>query len=202
MGVPHPRACIPLVACLVLAGCGGEQATVTETETETETITETLTETVEARPQRDGAALAQECGNPEVGYSVRYPEGWHTNDGSVAPACSFFHPEPFEVPANTDAISMAILFSLETVAFERLRGGDPAIRILSSEETEVAGGRAVRRETEATGEGLFDAGTRACQYVVDLGPQTLVASTYDVEGLDYERNCTVLDRMVQSFRIK
>ncbi len=195
-----------LAALVVVAACGGDAdtETVTETETEIQTQTETavVTETVppETSPDEE-ERLAQSCENPEAGYAVRYPEGWHSNPGDVASPCSYFHPEPFEVPEATEALGMAISVSREPVAFNRIAGGDRAIRVVSREETEVDGRRAIARETEATGDALLPAGVRGYQYLVDLDGETLVASTYDVEGLDFERNRSVLDRMAETLAL-
>lgn len=68
--------------------------------------------------------------------------------------------------------------------------------ILSREETQVAGRDGVVVEAEATGEALLPQGIRSYRYYLRNGEGTLVASTYAVEGLDYEHTTRVLDAMV------
>ena len=186
-----------------LAGCGGESEleVVTETVVETETQTEVVTETVGTEPGGK-EELAERCENPEGGYAVRYPGGWHTNDGSVTAPCSFFHPEAFELPEASEPPPLAVSIGREPVAFADATGGNPGIRIVSSEEVEVAGRPAVRRETDSTGEALFPAGVRALEYLVDLEGETLVAVTRSRGELDFERNRDVLDRIVATLELR
>ena len=166
------------------------------------TETRTVTETAGADADSTGEpALTQRCDNAERGYTVRYPEGWHANRGDVSEACSFFHPEPFELPEQTEAPDVAVSISREPVPFDQVAGESPAIRISEREETEIDGRAAVSRVTEATGDGLLPAGVRGYQYLVDLDGETMILSTYDVGDLDFERNRDVLDRMAEALRL-
>lgn len=176
-------------AALLLAAsaCGGNS------EGEPETVT-TETET-ETEPS-GGDELAERCENPDAGYAVRYPAGWHTNDGSVTAPCSFFHPDPFELPEASEPPPLAVSISREPIALADLAGESPATRVLASEEVEVAGRPALRRETESTGDGLLPAGVHSLEYLVDLDGETLVAVTRSQSGLDFERNGEVLQQMV------
>ena len=191
---------------LALVACGGEEeVTATETETVTVEVTETETETVET--ETDGAGnggvdLTQSCVSAEGGFAIRYPDGWHTNDGSVLPVCSFFHPEEFELPEGTEPPPLAVSVDREPVEFEQVTGESPAVRILASEELEVSGRPAVRREVEATGEGLYQAGVRALEYLVDLDGETLIASTRSTGSLSYEENRTILDAMMETLELR
>lgn len=175
----------------------------TETNAYTRTVTETETAAEAAPAEADTSerALTQRCKNADAAYSVRYPQGWHANAGDVSERCSFFHPEPFELPEATEAPDLAISIGREPVAFAQVAGDDPAIRVLEREETEVDGHSAVRRETEATGHGLLPAGVRGRQYLVDLGGETLILATYDVGDLEFERNRDVLDKMAETLEV-
>lgn len=183
------RVLLAAAAALLLAAsaCGGNS------EGEPETVT-TETET-ETEPS-GGDELAERCENPDAGYAVRYPAGWHTNDGSVTAPCSFFHPEPFELPEASEPPPLAVSISREPIALADLAGESPATRVLASEEVEVAGRPALRRETESTGDGLLPAGVHSLEYLVDLDGETLVAVTRSQSGLDFERNGEVLQQMV------
>ncbi len=183
------RVLLAAAAALLLAAsaCGGNS------EGEPETVT-TETET-ETEPS-GGEELAERCENPDAGYAVRYPAGWHTNDGSVTAPCSFFHPDPFELPEASEPPPLAVSISREPIALADLAGESPATRVLASEEVEVAGRPALRRETESTGDGLLPAGVHSLEYLVDLDGETLVAVTRSQSGLDFERNGEVLQQMV------
>lgn len=182
------RVLLAAAAALLLAAsaCGGNS------EGEPETVT-TETETEEAS---GGDELAERCENPDAGYAVRYPAGWHTNDGAVTAPCSFFHPDPFELPEASEPPPLAVSISREPIALADLAGESPATRVLASEEVEVAGRPALRRETESTGDGLLPAGVRSLEYLVDLDGETLVAATRSHGGLAFERNGEVLQEMM------
>ena len=188
---------VPLAAAAALllaaSACGGNS------EGEPETVT-TETET-ETEPS-GGDELTEGCENPDAGYAVRYPAGWHTNDGSVTAPCSFFHPEPFELPEASEPPPLAVSISREPIAFADLTRGSPATRVLASDEVEVAGRPALRRETESTGDGLLPAGVRSLEYLVDLDGETLVAATRSQSGLDFERNGEVLQEMVATLELR
>lgn len=186
-----------LLAALVLAGCGADDEVAPPGPPPAE-------EPVPTEPTAPAEELAQRCENEEAGFAVAYPGHWHTNSGDVAPACSFFDPEPFEVPEATEAVGVAAIHVYrDPVAFDVVTGEVMGIEILAREEIEVAGRPAVRRETEATGEGLLDAGTRAVEYVVDLGGgETLFASSHDVHGAGFAERVEVLDRMMETLELR
>jgi hypothetical protein len=141
------------------------------------------------------------CENEEAGYRVEYPADWHANEGDVAPPCSFFDPEPFDVPEATEFFGAAISVSRQPVSAEQIAGEGIAMRILESEEIEVAGRPAYRLETEQTGEGLLDAGVRSYLVVVDLNGESMLIATYDLPDHDYERSREVVDEMAESLEL-
>jgi len=194
-----PALALPLASSACGSNPEGGPETVRQTETETETVVET--ETVEKEPS-GGAGLAERCENPDAGYAVRYPAGWHTNDGSVTAPCSFFHPEPFELPEASEPPPLAVSISREPIALADLTRGSPATRVVAREEVEIAGRPAVRRETESTGDGLLPAGVRGLEYLVDLDGETLVAATRSQGGLDFERNGELLQEMVATLELR
>lgn len=189
------RVLLAAAAALLLAAsaCGGSS------EGEPETVT---TETETETEASGGDELAERCENPDAGYAVRYPAGWHTNDGSVTAPCSFFDPEPFELPEASEPPPLAVSISREPFALADLASESPATRVLASEEVEVAGRPALRRETESTGDGLLPAGVRSLEYLVDLDGETLVAATRSHGGLTFERNGEVLQEMVATLELR
>ena len=149
------------------------------------------------------AGLSERCESP-AGFSISYPESWSVNSGLTVAACTRFAPEPFTVPAGTDARVGAVTASVESIPFDRIvDSGSSDVR--SRTETTVDGRTAVRIERVSSGEGLWPEGVRTTSYVVDLGegedgPRTLVINTIDLQQFDYARNVRVLDRMVDTIR--
>jgi hypothetical protein len=182
-----------LVLVLALAACGGDEPA---------DPPEPDPPAAEPEPPEEPEPeLAQECTNEQYGFTIRYPEGWHTNDEGPLPACSFFHPSEFDIPEATEVTEFAVMTRREPVELERIAGEDPGVRVLDRDDLEVDGRPAVRRLAEATGEGLFPEGLQYTQFFVDLNGETLVLETYDVDGLDYEANVDVLEEMVASLEL-
>jgi hypothetical protein len=151
-------------------------------------------------PEEPTAETA-ECTNEASGYRVEYPADWHTNDGGAGEPCSFFDPEPVEVPEATEFFDVAVIVSREPVTLDVIAGEDPSRTVLEREETQIAGGRALRMEIEATGQGLLDRGTRSYQVVVDVDGESLIVSTFAVGDLDYGRNKEIVDQMADSLEL-
>ncbi len=206
-------ASIVAVSLILAAACGGESessdqqspdAAATTGTRETTTAADTMTEahrTTTSDSDDDPLAGGQSCTNERAGYTVRYPAEWHTNSGDVVARCCFFHPEPFEVEAQTEVLDIAISLRVDAVPFERVTGEGQAERTLEREETTIDGRPAVRTEAEATGAALLPDGTRVYRYAIDLDGRTVIASTLDVAGLDYAANKRLLDAMVASLEL-
>lgn len=141
-----------------------------------------------------------ECVNRLEGYAVEYPAAWHVNTGGIVGPCALFDPDPIEIPRDSELpLEVAIRIGLEPVPFAGLAGDVLGRRDLARERTTVDGREAVRIEGESTGEGLYDRGIRSYQYFVDLGDTTMVAATYDVGALPFERKRRILDAMMRTF---
>ena len=143
--------------------------------------------------------LTSTCENERLRLVIRYPDDWWTNAGTVAPPCRFFHPEPLELEPATEAPPTAVsIQSVERGVDSLVADVEGSTRVLSRSEEDVAGLRAVVLETEATGGGLYAAGTRTLAYYVDRGGGSLILSTSDAGDLDYDANREVLERMVRT----
>lgn len=105
------------------------------------------------------------------------------------------------MPEATEFFDVAVVVSREPVPLDVIAGDDPSQAVLEREEAEIAGSRAVRIEAEATGEGLYPAGTRHYQVAVEADGETVLLSTFEVGGLDYERNKEVVDEMADSLEL-
>jgi hypothetical protein len=140
----------------------------------------------------------QQCVHGQGGFTVNFPAGWHTNDGSVMDPCVLFDPSAIEVPyASELPADIAVGVHLEEVSYERVAGETFGIVVLSREELPVAGRRGQRRLVEHTGDGLFDAGVRSWQYIADWGDgRTLIAVSHGVGEPDFETRRRVLDEMM------
>ncbi len=167
-----------LASAALAAGCAAER----------ETVTVTVSETA-------ADELAQRCEHEEDGYGISYPVSWHSE------LCEFFHPDDFEVPARSELLGVAIVISLEPVSFAAVTSGEPDRGGGTREELEVAGRPAVRLEYESGAGGLLPEGTPVYEVLVDLGAGTLIATTRGLDGLDFEANARVLDRMLETLEL-
>lgn len=156
-----------------------------------------------ASPSAAGDALAggmRECVDGEQGFSVAYPASWHPDRDEVVGPCALFHPDPFEVPRDSEVpIEIAVMIGIQPVAYREISGETMGRRVISRESTTVDGREAVRILGETTGEGLHDAGIRMYEYLVDLGEETLIAVTYDAGTPPFQEGRRVLDAMMASF---
>lgn len=135
------------------------------------------------------------------GYSIGYPEGWHVNTPEIVAPCSLFDSEPLEVPMDSEIpIEIAITIGIESVPYDTMTGDVMGRRDLSRERTRIDGREAMRVRAETTGEGLYDAGIGSYHYSVDLGEETLIATTFDAGPLPFDRKRAVLDAMMSSLR--
>ena len=176
---------ITALVVLVAAGCGdGETAAPTTTSA---SVTSTT------------AAASPECVAPT--YTVDRPEGWSVNEPSDAAPCRWFHPEPFELPQNTEVTGIAVHLRYEAVEYSRLTDPDSrAEDIVDVRETEVHGKAAVRMHTRSRGEGLLDAGIEVVSWYVDTGSRTLSATTTQAAEGSFDSNVAALDAMMQSLQ--
>lgn len=184
-----------LLGALALAACGSDESTQEQ-----------------PQPAEPGTTTAEEglpdgwtlCANERAGYEIGYPADWHTATLDGEFECSFFDPEPFEIiPESEFPLTALQAFpageegrSFEDVVEEYT---DPMFeRELAREETTVAGFPAVRLELEATGQGLYDKGTRTIVYLVDrdVAPFVVRAQAFP----DGELHEDVLDQSVQTVR--
>ena len=143
------------------------------------------------------------CTNPEVGYTVTFPDDWYTNTaiGDQA-ACSWFTPDFFEVDATgamPDEIWITIGLVPGIVGYNMLTPTD------ASEEVEVDGYAGHWAEFRLLDEVTdTEPGEVRFHYVVPIerhGP-SLVASTSPDRADGYELAKAVLDRMMASMEFE
>ena len=142
------------------------------------------------------AELGEECANPDDGYTVAYPTGWHMNErveggeSEDVAACRFFSPEEFVVAPASQATDIAVAIGVQ-------QDGPQA----TGEQTTIGGRPATRTESVASDGGFEPAGTQTYSYWIELDDGTwLVASTSDGPNWvgDYEENKATLDAMMES----
>ena len=94
-------------------------------------VTPTTTEPPSLPPGERMPASWRPCDNPPAGYSIGYPSDWYTATLDGQFACSFFHPEPFTIPANSEFPRVALQAGQtdETVAGYRDQVTDPAVPV-------------------------------------------------------------------------
>lgn len=140
------------------------------------------------------------CTNAQRGYSVGHPAGWHTAYG-----CRYLDPEPLDIPPNTDGFFSAVAVVDGDTSFDqaRQRLTDRFVVIVLREETTIGDRRAVRYETSATGEGLFDKGSRLYSVVLDNGGRAFEVLTAWFPGTstsEYELRKRMVDEVVKTVR--
>ncbi len=199
-----PRvASVVLAGAVTLAGCGDDdEASAPTTAPATTTSTSATTSTTTAQ---EGVELTQSCAHDERGVrvTVGYPEGWHVNDPRGAPPCSAFDPGPVELRVGSEfPRTLAVVLRVEPISLDAAATAR-GLRVEAERRLRVDGRQAARQEVVSTGEGLDPAGVRSTRYVIDGGPErSIIATTHDVEGNDFERNVDVLDAMAAALEIE
>ncbi|NEE04474.1 AMIN-like domain-containing (lipo)protein [Phytoactinopolyspora halotolerans] len=190
------------VAVLAVAACGdadddaGDTPEPTPDETASPGPTDTASSDSSPTSSPGPTRALQDCVNGEAGYSVAYPDDWHTNPGDVVAACSLFDPEPVTPEEGTEP-DAAIVFNRSDVTFEDASSSESFGRVRSRDSATVADREAVAVLHEATGEGLLDEGTLAYVWVIYQADGALIASTHERPDQDFESTTQVLDRMIE-----
>lgn len=150
-----------------------------------------LNATCRLRPEGPAGAAA---------VAVTYPRGWDRGAGQGV-ACRFFHPEPIEVPEDSEAYGVAVRWNIDPIAFAEAAAPGEAFEASQRLPTVVDERRAVRLTGAATGEAGRPEGANLVVWLVDVSgfgadaaPATLVASA----DADRARAVDVLDRMVRA----
>lgn len=162
-----------------------------------------------AAPWTDAVALDASCLLEHTGpedlpsVELQYPSGWDRGDESLG-TCRYFDPEPVEIPDAAEAFDVDVRWDIEPVAFSEAAQPDEATDEVERLPTTVDGHQAVRITATSTGEALLPEGIATTTWLVDLDigtddpGGTLVGTTADVDGVDYEQAGDVLDRMARS----
>ena len=224
MGDMRRLVAVAVAGALLLLGCGDRSQRTTETVTDlsttvgpsatrsdgttttavssvvtTNTTTATTPETSATASTKVGD-LSGVCTNAERGYSVRHPAGWHTAYG-----CRYLDPEPLHIPPNSDGFFSALVVVDGDTSFDqaRHRTDDRFFVILLQEETTVGARKAVRYEIEATGEGLFDQGSRLYSVIIDNDGRAFEVVTAWFPGTstsEYQLRKKLVDDVVRTVR--
>ncbi len=150
-------------------------------------------------------SLATEpCVNEEAGFTVNYPDDWHTREGQ----CSAFGTEPLgerKAVGGGMLPGVHILAQVRETGFDRhvrqTESSDTTVEVLDREERRVDGRRALRRERVVSG-GAYPEPTRVTSWVIELEPgRVLLLHTTDARGPEqYRRDVEVLDTIAESAR--
>jgi hypothetical protein len=141
------------------------------------------------------------CSNHHRGFAIGYPARWYTDAVAAHDSCEYFDPEPFDVPPQSDFSGTALEVDPDGGAYATVVDGlvdRRFARVLARRETTVLGRRAVRIETEPTGEGL-GGGVKSTLWVVDRGGDAFVVGTPGLPGKgDYATLQATLDRAIET----
>jgi hypothetical protein len=142
------------------------------------------------------------CSNPHRGFAIGFPARWYTDAVAAHDSCEYFDPERFDVPPQSDFSGTALEVDPDGEDYATVVDGlvdRRFARVLARRETTVLGRRAVRIETEATGEGFDDRGVKVTVWVVDRGGDAFVVGTMGLRGKgDYETRQATLDRAIET----
>lgn len=194
------RTAVLLLASLTLAACGDAADVVVGAPSPSRSSAEPgLSPSTGASPT---PATRQQCTHPAERYTVTYPADWHVADDAGVEPCSFFHPEPLELQAGTEADGVAVRLDVLTQPFpEAQRMLQEAGGKESSAQESVHGRDAVRLQGRTTGAGLLPAGLAVTTWLVDIGDRTLLLTTDEGGRDDYEQSVEVLDAMARSVQV-
>ncbi len=152
----------------------------------------------------------QTCSRPDLGFSIAYPGSWYTpgrGDAATSPShsrfeCLLLEPKPFEVPPENAPVALVVSLSRQSFSRTLSDDTDPRyVQVLFQHDTQIAGARAVRLETEATGRGSEDRGTNDYDYIVDLGSRgAITVGTTSLAG-PYEADKSVVDQAAASLAL-
>lgn len=146
------------------------------------------------------------CKNAHHRFSIGYPRHWHTTQLRPADRCRQFDRRPFTVPPNSEYPITALNAVPTTVSFTEYVASptDPMFaETLQWKRTWICGRRALRFETVATGEGLYEKGTRSYGYAVNRNGKAFVVFTMTPPNDGrYAQNKAVVERAVRTLRFR
>ncbi|MEC4804362.1 MAG: hypothetical protein SAJ12_14850 [Jaaginema sp. PMC 1079.18] len=194
------KAIASLFLILLLYSCNRNSETITEAPNPSPTPDETIAKSPsESPPSPTNGELSQICTNKQIGYSINYPGDWETNSGNVVEACQVFDPDVPQLPEATETFDEAVFIRIAPISLEKITTKGSGQTELSREKADLSNDKtAVVIEAESTGQGLLPKGLKSYRYYMEMGEETLIAETFDVEKQDYERNKEVLDQMMQT----
>ena len=141
------------------------------------------------------------CSNERFGYAVPYPGDWHSPGLSAESECTFFDPQPIQLPESSDAFGAALEVAPAQESFERLVASLADERfeeVIERRELTLAGRRAVEVVSRATGQGLLERGTESATYVVDHSPEPpLFLRTVRRPNVNWEERLRILDEVAR-----
>jgi hypothetical protein len=146
------------------------------------------------------------CNNTHHRFSIGYPRHWHTTQLRRADKCRQFDRQPFTVPEASEYPITALNAVATTAVFSEIvqSPNDPVFEErLLWQPTSVGGRLALRYETVATGDGLYEKGTRTYGYAVNRNGNAFLVFTMTPPGDNqYAQNKVVVERAVRTLRFR
>ena len=159
-------------------------------------------------PGGDEVVLDASCEMPAPDamppVTLHHPAGWEV--GTNIARCTYFSPDDVELEPNTEPQGVDVRWSVEPAPFDRVVESGPATRDARRVTGVVDGHRAMRTTAVSTGQALLPEGVRTTTWAVDLSRSadqaaTLIGTSHDTDGVDYEQATTVLDAMARELQI-
>jgi hypothetical protein len=151
---------------------------------------------------RDGGIPAgwKLCSNERFGYALGYPADWYAPALSPESECTFFDPEPIQLPEASDAFGAALEVAPVQESFAAIVDGlVEAHTVLERRDVTLSGRPAVLVLARANANALEGEGMESATYVVDRGGEPpLVLRTVEEPNTNWEERLRILDEAART----
>jgi hypothetical protein len=140
------------------------------------------------------------CSNERVGYAVAYPADWSAPALSAESECTFFDPEPIQLPESSDVFGATLEVAPAQETFAAVVESLVARRdVLERREVTLSGRPAVLVLSRANEPGVAPEGSEVAAYVVDRRAEPpLMLRTVNEPNSNWEERLRILDEAART----
>jgi hypothetical protein len=140
------------------------------------------------------------CSNERVGYAVAYPADWSAPALTAESECTFFDPEPIQLPGSSDVFGATLEVAPAQESFAAVVESLVARReVLQRRELTLGGRPAVLVLSRANEPGVAPEGSDVATYVVDRGAEPpLMLRTVNEPNSNWEERLRILDEAART----
>lgn len=162
---------------------------------------------VQVTPNSTGSAATtdytswQTCTNTSKNFTIKYPNDWVTLSTAKADSCQFFATTAANLSANKAKIVINSSLDQKSLAdlITSTKKSNEEQLLLNARLVEIGGHNFDRVETEATGVGSGQKGTRTTTYFL-TDPVPLAIITVETERGNIESSSQIFERVVASLQ--